>query len=103
MESSESNGINDVKWPREQSRAGRLASQMHHGVADGDRDKRPAEPLGRAHHAAAVPRETIDSVHALQSAFGRLPDEEVCRVDKVRESLVGAAIDFPIQDQVTPL
>lgn len=42
-------------------------------------------------------------VHALQSAFGRLPDEEVCRADKVRESLVGAAIDFPIQDQVTPL
>lgn len=63
----------------------------------------PAQPLRRAHHAAAMPRETIDSVHALQSAFGRLPDEEVCRVDKVRECLVGAAIDFPIQDQVTPL
>lgn len=63
----------------------------------------PGATASLGYHAAAVPRETIDSVHAFQSAFGRLPDEEVCRVDKVRESLVGAAIDFPIQDQVTPL
>lgn len=63
----------------------------------------PGAIASSAHHAAAVAREMIDSVHAPQSAFGRLPDEEVCRVDKVRECLVGAAIDFPIQDQVTPL
>lgn len=76
---------------------------MHHGVADADRRKHLGATAWLGYHAAAVPRETIGSVHALQSAFGRLPDEEVCRVDKVRESLVGAAIDFPIQDQMTPL
>lgn len=92
-----------MKWPQSKTVPDALLVRCTTASSTATWASTPAQPLRRAHHDAAVPRETIDPVHALQSAFGRLPDEEVCRVDKVRECLVSAAIDFPIQDQVTPL
>lgn len=92
-----------MKWPQSKTVPDALLVRCTTASSTATWASPPAQPLRRAHHDVAVPRETIDPVHALQSAFGRLPDEEVCRVDKVRECLVGAAIDFPIQDQVTPL